>query len=190
MSPPGRYSANSLRRFISSLNSIRFWDEIGEVEYFGQKVVMLRRDAFTLMRHELVKVGGEAANVILGIAGRRVGTEEGRALLAKAESLGLKTPNSFPEFVRVSAEDTNMGYGKMKVGELDVSLGTVTISISNSFEADTPEKSQRASCVFMLSYLEGIFSQLMGQNIRGREITCRGKDDQICIFKLAPSLPA
>ena len=189
MTSPGRYSANSLRRFISSLNSIRFWDEIGEVEYFGQKVVMLSRDAFTLMRQELVKVGGGAANVILGIAGRRVGNEEGRALLAKAESLGMKTPNSFPEFVRVSVEDTNMGYGKMKVNELDAGSSTVTVSVSNSFEAVPAGRSQKASCVFMLSYLEGIFSQLLGKNIRGNEITCRGKDDEICMFRLAASLP-
>lgn len=150
---------------------------------------MLRRDAFTLMRHELVKVGGEAANVILGIVGRRVGAEEGRALVAKAESLGMTTPNSFPEFVRVSAEETNMGYGKMRVSGLDLGLGTVTVSVSNSFEADPAGRSQRASCVFMLSYLEGIFSQLMGKNIRGCEITCRGKDDRICEFRLAPKLP-
>lgn len=101
----------------------------------------------------------------------------------------MKTPNSFPEFVRVSVEDTNMGYGKMKINELDVGLGTVTVSVSNSFEADPAGRSQRASCVFMLSYLEGIFSQLMGKNIRGSEITCRGKDDEMCMFRLATNLP-
>ena len=67
-----------MRRMISAVNSIRFRDELGEVEYFGQKVVLLRRDVFELIRKELARLPGQAANVILEIAGRRIGTEEGR----------------------------------------------------------------------------------------------------------------
>ena len=120
MSSLGRYSTDSLRRLISSLNSIRFRDDIGEVEYFGQKVVMLRRDAFQLMRKELMRVAGSAANVILGLAGRRVGSEEGKALAAKAESLGLKTSTSIPDFIRAVVEETNLGYGKVRIQELPI----------------------------------------------------------------------
>ena len=67
-----------MRRMISAVNSICFRDELGEVEYFGQKVVLLRRDVFELIRKELARLSGQAANVILEIAGRRIGTEEGR----------------------------------------------------------------------------------------------------------------
>ena len=100
----GRFSADSLRRLISSLNSIRFRDESGEVEYFGQKVVILRRDVFGLIRKELARVAGNAANVILSVAGKRVGREEGKALAIKAEVLSLKGPDTFPEFVRTAVE--------------------------------------------------------------------------------------
>src|SRR5260370_7341514 len=100
------------------MNSIRFRDEIGEVEYFGQKVVVLRRDAFSLMRKELMRVSGNAANVILGIAGRRGGSEEGKALLSMANALGLKTPQSMPEFGRGALEDTTMGFRKLSLNHL------------------------------------------------------------------------
>jgi len=121
---------------ISAINSIRFRDEVGEVEYFGQKVVLLRRDVFELIRKELSRLSGQAANVILEIAGRRVGTEEGRALNAKAESLGLKGPESFPDFVRTAVEETNIGIGKVRVLDLGQIDETVNVSIQNGFEAE------------------------------------------------------
>ncbi len=182
MSSLGRYSTNKLRRLISSLNSTRFKDEIGEVEYFGQKVVMLRRDAFALMRKELMRVG--AADAILRIAGRRVGIEEGKALSTMAETLGFKSRQSLP-FIRIAVEETNMGYGKIKVDDVSIESGTVNVSLSNSFEAETAERSRRPTCVFTLGYLEGIFSQLLGKDLRGRETACRGKSDEDCRFSLA-----
>ena len=179
------FSSNSLRRLIGSLNSIRFRDDIGEVEYFGQKVVMLRRDAFSLMRKELIRVSGHAANIILGIAGRRVGTEEGKALLSKAKALGLKTPQSMPEFVRLAVEETNMGFGKIRVDELNLETGLAQVSISNSFESEPPGSSLKPACVFTLSYLEGIFSQLIERDVRGSEVDCRAKGDKLCRFVLS-----
>jgi predicted hydrocarbon binding protein len=181
-----RFATNDLRRLISSLNSIRFKDEIGEVEYFGQKVVMLRRDAFTLMRKEMTRISGNSANIILGIAGRRVGTEEGKALLSKADALGLKTSQTMPEFVRVAVEETNMGFGKIQVDELNLESGKANVSIANSFESEPVASSTRPSCIFTLSYLEGIFSQLIAREVRGREVDCRAKGDKLCRFALSP----
>ncbi len=97
---------------------------------------MLRRDAFSLMRKEMMRISGSSANIILGIAGRRVGSEEGRALLSKAEALGLKTPQTMPEFVRVAVEETNMGLGKIQVDELNLESGQASVSITNSFESE------------------------------------------------------
>jgi predicted hydrocarbon binding protein len=168
------------------MNSIRFRDEIGEVEYFGQKVVVLRRDAFSLMRKELMRVSGNAANVIFGIAGRRVGSEEGKALLSKADALGLKTPQSMPEFVRVAVEETNMGFGKIWIDGLNLDSAVAQVSISNSFESEPAGSSAKPSCIFTLSYLEGIFSQLMGKDVRGSEVNCRAKGDKLCRFSLSP----
>jgi len=149
-------------------------------------MVMLRRDAFTLMRKEIAKVAGAAADIILSLAGRRVGWEEGEALLNKAESIGLKAPESFPEFVRVSVEDTNMGYGKMKLDKLDLVSGVVTVSITNSFEADQSGTSQDPVCIFALSYLEGLFSKLLGIEVRGSEMSCKAQGKDLCLFDLAP----
>ena len=104
---------------------------------------MLRRDVFELIRKELSRVAGGAANVILEIAGRRVGTEEGLALKAKAESLGLKGPEAFPDFVKTAVEETNIGIGKVRVMDLGQDDGNVSISLLNGFEVDRPGGSLR-----------------------------------------------
>jgi len=169
MSGTGRFSTNNMRRMISAVNSIRFRDEVGEVEYFGQKVVLLRRDVFELIRKELSRLSGQAANVILEIAGRRVGTEEGRALNAKAESLGLKGPESFPDFVRTAVEETNIGIGKVRVLDLGQIDETVNISIQNGFEAERAGGSLKPTCFFTLGYLEGSSRSCSGKTRRARK---------------------
>jgi len=184
MSGTGRFSPNSMRRMISVVNSIRFRDELGEVEYFGQKVVLLRRDVFELIRKELSRLSGQAANVILEIAGRRVGTEEGRALKAKAESLGIQGPGSLPDFVRTAVEETNIGIGKVRVVDLGDLDGTVNVSIQNGFEVDKPGGSLKPVCFFTLGYLEGVFSQLLGKEVQGKETGCRARSEDFCRFTL------
>ena len=183
----GRYSSNGLRRLVSSLNSIRFRDDIGEVEYFGQKVVLLRRDAFSLIRKELSRVAGTASGVILEVAGRRVGTEEGIVLAAKAEALGLKSREALPEFVRTAVEESNMGFGKMRVQDLDLLGGTGTIVVQNSFEAEDAGVSLKPICRFTLGYLEGLMGQLLGKNIRVGEVDCKAKGDPNCKFSMSPT---
>ena len=173
---------------LGSLNSIHFRDEVGEVEYFGQKVVMLRRDTFQLFKKELSKrQSGGTANVILGIIGRGVGEEEGKVLVAAGESIGVEVSRSKVEFLRTSLEETNLGYGKVKVKELDISGGNAIVSILNSFEATPPGHSETACCFFILGYLEGLFSQLSEKQFRGKESECMGKGDESCTFQLTLS---
>lgn len=129
-------------------------------------------------------MAGGAANVILEIAGRRVGTEEGLALKAKAESLGLKGPEAFPEFVKdCDGGDEHRdwegpGYG---AGQGD---GNVSISLLNGFEVDRPGGSLRPMCFFTLGYLEGVFSQLLGKDVRGKEVGCRARGEDFRRFTL------
>jgi len=185
MSGAGQFSPNSFKRMITALNSARFRDDTGTIEYFGQKVVILRRDMFQLIRKELSRVVGTAADIMLGVSGRRVGSEEGNVLLAKAHSLGLAKAFASPEFVRMAVEETNMGYGKIRILDLDENSEFVAISIADCFEADTGGESLGPSCNFTLGYLEGLFSQLLGKSFRGRETACRGRGDESCRFQLS-----
>ncbi len=170
------------------MNSIHFRDEVGEIEYFGQKVVMLRRDTLQLFKKELSKrQAAGTANIITGIIGRSVGEEEGKVLVAAGESIGVETSRSTVDFLRISIEETNMGYGRVKVKELNISAGNAKVSILNSFEAQPPGHSETPCCFFILGYLEGLFSQLSQKQFRGTESECRGKGDESCTFHFIQS---
>jgi predicted hydrocarbon binding protein len=186
MSSLGRYSPNRIRRLVSALGSIRFKDETGEVEYFGQPVVMLSRDAIRLIRDELVRLGGAAGKITVHTAGHVSGREEGKAILAKARSVGIKSPESLPSPILTAVEETNMGYGKIRIDNIDFGTLTFKISLSNSFEADRSATSKMPTCTFMLSYLKGLFSQLIGKDLGGEEIECKSRGDPCCRFRLSP----
>lgn len=185
MSSQGRYSPNRVRRLISSFSPIRFRDEAGQVEYFGQPIVMLRRDAIRLMRDELMHVGGSAGRVIVDTAGHVSGREDGKALLAQARTQGVKSPQSLPAEILTAVEETNMGYGKLRIDDINFGTWTFKVSVNNSFEVDSTGSSGKPTCAFMLSYLKGLFSQLIGKDLGGKEVECRSRGDQNCKFWLA-----
>lgn len=187
MTAVDRYSANSMRRLLGSTNSLILKDEIGEVEYFGQKVIMLRNDAFQLLREELEKrQAAGTGNIILSIVGRKVGVEEGKVLSAVRDA---EEGRHLPTFIQNAVEETNLGYGKLEVTDMDLSAKTVTVSTLNSFETGTKKQSGEPACFFLLGYLEGLFSQLLGVEVRGSETSCRGKGDMSCDFQLGPNFP-
>jgi predicted hydrocarbon binding protein len=171
---------------ISSFRPIRFKDETGQVEYFGQQVVMLRRDAIRLIRDELMRLGGTGGRVIVNTAGQVSGREDGKALLAQAEAHGVKSPKSLPAAILTAVEETNMGYGKITIDDINFGTWTFKISVTNSFEVDSAGRSGKPTCVFVLSYLKGLLSQLIGKDLDGQEVECRSKGDQCCKFRLAP----
>src|SRR5713101_1692079 len=185
MSSQGRYSPNRIRRLISSFSPIRFRDEAGQVEYFGQPVVMLRRDAIRLIRDELVRLGGAGGRVILDTAGYVSGREEGNALLTQAKAHGVKSPESLPATILTAVEETNMGYGKIMIDDINFGTWTFKISVANSFESDSTGRTGKSTCFFILSYLKGLFSQLVAKDLGGKEVECRSKGDQSCKFWLA-----
>jgi predicted hydrocarbon binding protein len=182
-----RYSQNSLSRLLGRINSVTFRDEAGELEYFGQRMVMVRSDTFKLVREELAKrQASGTGNIVLGLVGRIVGRGEAEALLSYLSGETRATRFS-PDFIRNSVEETNMGFGKLNLDELDTSSKTVKVSSNNSFEAGTPSDSPQTTCFFLLGYLEGLFSGLLNGEIRGAEVSCKGKGDVSCVFHLKPS---
>jgi len=145
---------------------------------------MLRRDAIRLIRDELVRSGGWG-RVILDTAGYVSGREEGNALVVQARAHGITSPESLPAAILSAVEETNMGYGKITIDDINLGTWTFKISVANSFEVDPAGRSGNPTCFFTLSYLKGFFSQLVDKDLGGKEVECRSKGDQSCKFLLA-----
>jgi len=104
MSAVDRYSPNSLGRMLGKVNSTVFKDEIGEVEYYGNRVLIIRKDVFRRLEEEMQKrhaVG--TGRIILTILGRSEGHEEGKTLMRDV-MLDTADRRSIPIFVKNALE--------------------------------------------------------------------------------------
>ncbi len=188
MSAVDRYSQDSFKRLLGAVNSVSFRDDTGEVEYFGEKVVILRKESFQLFRQELIRRNASGTgNLILGIVGRSVGRAEGRTIVSKlARETGSVTLSS--EYVRNAVEETNLGYGKILLESLELTAKAAGITTENSFEAGPATGPEGNGCFFLLGYLEGLLSELLGAELRGVESSCKSRGDQVCTFRLTRNL--
>jgi len=189
MTAVDRYSPNSLGRMLGRVNSTVFKDDKGEVEYFGNRVLIIRKNVFRRLEEEMLKrhsVG--TGRIILTILGRSEGHEEGRTLM-KDVLLDAADRRSLPVFVKNALEESNLGYGKLKLGDWDVSSKTVTVSTQNSVESDATNKSSDNGCFFLLGYLEGLFAELLNSPLIASETSCRGRGDDACVFQINPAPP-
>ena len=189
MTSVDRYSPNPLGRLLGRVNSTVFKDETGEVEYYGRRVFMIREDIFRRLEEELHKrhaVG--TGRIILSILGRSEGHEEGKSLMNDV-MLDSADRRSIPIFVKNALEETNLGYGKLKLGDLDVSSKSVIVSTQNSVEAEVTTRALDNGCFFLLGYLEGLFSELLGTTLNATESSCKGRGDESCVFHISPAPP-
>ena len=189
MTSADRYSPNSLGRMLGRVNSTVFKDETGEVEYYGHRVLLIRKDIFHRLEEEMQKrhaIG--TGRIILSLLGRSEGHEEGKTLM-KDVMLDMADRRSIPIFVRNALEESNLGFGKLKLGDFDVSSRTVTVWTQNSVEAEATTKAADNGCFFLLGYLEGLFSELLGATLNATETSCKGRGDESCLFKLTPAPP-
>ncbi len=185
MTAVDRFSPDSFKRLLSTINSVRFRDERGEVEYFDEKVVIIRRESFQVFRQELAKRNAlGTGNLIMGIVGRSVGRAEAKTIVSHiAQGTGEKTLSS--EHIRNAVEETNLGYGRTVLEELDTTSKTATVSTINSFEAGSALEPEGTTCFFLLGYLEGLLSDLLSTELRGVETSCTSRGDPSCVFRLS-----
>ena len=188
MSAVDRFSQDSFKRLLGAVNSVSFRDDSGEVEYFGEKVVILRKESFQLFRQELIRRNASGTgNLILGIVGRSVGRAEGRTIVSRlARETGSATLS--PEYVRNAVEESNLGYGKAQLESLELTAKAATITTTNSFEAEPATRPEGNTCFFLLGYVEGLLSELLGSEMRGVETSCKSRRDPVCSFRLTRTL--
>src|SRR5437879_13820143 len=74
---PKRPASIDLRRLVGSVNQLRFNDNRGEVSFFGQKMIILRRDVIRVIREGLEKLVGDKATRFLYYLVSVIGIHEG-----------------------------------------------------------------------------------------------------------------
>ena len=184
-SSPRKAAGYDLRRLVGSVNQLRFNDNRGEVSFFGQKMIILRRDVIRIMREALERLVGEQSGPFLSYLASGIGVHEGSIFRESIGSTGPETRESLVNLVHSALEDTNLGLGKITVKALDFDKISANITVGNSFEATENGPSEEPNCIFTSGFLAGIFAEVLDKTVQAKEIKCMSKGAPECEFQIS-----
>ena len=186
-SAKGRPNAWDLRRLVGSVNQLRFNDNKGEVAFFGQKMIILRRDVIRIMREGLERLVGDQAAPFLSYLASGIGIHEGSIFRDSVTSTGQEQRTSLENLVHSAFEDTNLGLGKIQIRQIDFDKGTANVVISNSFEAIENGPEEEPNCMFTGGFLAGLFAEVLDRTVQAKEVRCCSQGQNECEFQISPA---
>ena len=184
-SSPRKAAGYDLRRLVGSVNQLRFNDNRGEVSFFGQKMIILRRDVIRIMREALERLVGEQSGPFLSYLASGIGIHEGSIFRESIGSTGPETRESLVNLVHSALEDTNLGLGKIRVNTIDFDKINANITVGNSFEATENGPSEEPNCIFTSGFLAGIFAEILDKTVQAKEVKCMSKGAPECEFQIS-----
>jgi len=186
-SPKGKPSAWDLRRLVGSVNQLRFNDNKGEVSFFGQKMIILRRDVIKVMRDGLERLVQDQSAPFLSYLASGIGIHEGSIFRDSITATGPEQRAALENLVHSAFEDTNLGLGKVKIHTVDFDKAKASISISNCFEAMENGQSDEPNCMFTSGFLAGLFAEVLDKTVQARETKCISQGKEACEFEILPA---
>ncbi len=184
-SPKGKPNAWDLRRLVGSVNQVRFNDNKGEVSFFGQKMIILRRDVVRVMRDGLERLVAEQAAPFLSYLASGIGIHEGSIFRDSITSTGAQQRVELENLVHSAFEDTNLGLGKIKIHQVDFDKAYASIGISNCFEAMENGQSDQPNCMFTSGFLAGLFAEVLDKTVQAKETKCISQGLPECEFEIS-----
>ena len=184
-SSPRKAAGYDLRRLVGSVNQLRFNDNRGEVSFFGQKMIILRRDVIRIMREALERLVGDQSGPFLSYLASGIGVHEGSIFRESIGSTGPETRESLVNLVHSALEDTNLGLGKIRVNSIDFDKMNANITVGNSFEATENGPSEEPNCIFTSGFLAGIFAEVLDKTVQAKEVKCMSKGAPECEFQIS-----
>jgi predicted hydrocarbon binding protein len=184
-SPKGKPNAWDLRRLVGSVNQVRFNDNKGEVSFFGQKMIILRRDVIRVMRDGLERLVAEQAAPFLSYLASGIGIHEGSIFRDSITSTGPQMRMELESLVHSAFEDTNLGLGRIKIRSIDFDKANASISIANCFEALENGQSEEPNCMFTGGFLAGLFAEVLDKTVQTKETKCISQGASECEFEIS-----
>jgi len=181
---PKKSTGYDLRRLVGSVNQLRFNDNRGEVSFFGQKMIILRRDVIRIMREALERLVGDQSAPFLSYLASGIGVHEGSIFRESIGSTGEQSRQSLENLVHSALEDTNLGLGKIQINGLDFDKGSANIVVANCFEATENGSSEEPNCIFTSGFLAGIFAEVLDKTVQAKEVRCISQGATECEFQI------
>jgi predicted hydrocarbon binding protein len=182
---PKRSTGYDLRRLVGSVNQLRFNDNRGEVSFFGQKMIILRRDVIRIMREALERLVGDQSAPFLSYLASGIGVHEGSIFRESIGTTGEQSRQSLENLVHSALEDTNLGLGKIRINGLDFDRSNANIIVSNCFEATENGPAEEPNCIFTSGFLAGIFAEVLDKTVQAKEVRCMSLGAPECEFQIS-----
>jgi len=188
-SPKGKPNAWDLRRLVGSVNQLRFNDTKGELSFFGQKMIILRRDVIRVMRDGLERLVADQAAPFLSYLASGIGIHEGSIFRDSITSTGEDQRTALENLVHSAFEDTNLGLGRVKIRKIDFDRANANVVISNCFEAMENGSSEEPNCMFTSGFLAGLFAEVLDKTVQAKETRCISQGQPECEFEITTTEP-
>src|SRR5713101_3652343 len=188
-SPKGKPNAWDLRRLVGSVNQLRFNDNKGELSFFGQKMIIVRRDVIRIMRDGLERLVADQAVPFLSYLASGIGIHEGSIFRDSITSTGEDQRAALENLVHSAFEDTNLGLGKVKIRMIDFDKANANVVIGNCFEALENGSSEEPNCMFTSGFLAGLFAEVLDKTVQARETRCISQGQPECEFEISSTEP-
>src|SRR6266702_2745728 len=183
-SPKGKPNAWDLRRLVGSVNQLRFNDSKGELSFFGQKMIILRRDVIRVMRDGLERLVADQAAPFLSYLASGIGIHEGSIFCDSITATGEEQRVALESLVHSAFEDTNLGLGKVKIRKIDFDRANANVVISNCFEAMENGSSEEPNCMLTSGFLAGLFAEVLDKTVQASEVKCISQGEAECEFQI------
>ena len=159
----------------------------GKIKLIDDPVVMMPRFIFTSMMNSLKKTMGEMP---AGGVNYRAYTDMGKENVEHYRKMGITNPNILADMAFTFY--SQMGWFRIIRTEWDEAAKTKTITLEHTAESEAFGNTGKNVCFCTAGLLAGIVEGSFGIRVLGKEIRCRSKGDEQCVFSITnlPEKPA
>ena len=151
----------------------------GKIKLIDDPVVMMPRFFFSSMTSSLSKIMGE---VPAGGVNYRAYMDMGKENVEHYKKMGVTNPNTLSDMA--FAFYSQMGWFRIVKMDWNESEKTKTITLEHTVESESMGNTGKSVCYCTAGLLAGIIEGAFGIKVRGREIKCRSKGDEHCVFEI------
>jgi hypothetical protein len=152
---------------------------MGTIRLIDDPVVIMPRFIFSSMMNSLKKTMGEMP---AGGVNYRAYMDMGRETVEHYRKMGITKPNLLSDMA--FAFYSQMGWFNIIRMEWDEARKEKTITLEHTVESEAFGTTGKNVCFCTAGLLAGIVEGSFGIKVQGREIRCRSKGDEHCIFTI------
>jgi hypothetical protein len=151
----------------------------GTIQLIDEPVVMMPRFIFTSMTNSLKKTMGEAPASGVNY---RAYMDMGKENVEHYKKMGITNPKTLSDMA--FAFYSQMGWFNFVREEWDEKTKMKTITLSHTVESESFGNTGKNVCFCTAGLLAGIIEGSFGIRVQAKEIKCKSKGDEHCVFSI------